>query len=134
MTVSPECVSNMCFDCIYDLEIAIRDECGTMLSGLPKKIRIGHPILNTNCSNEVYFSEYLGSLSFDLGIGNYHITKTLSVNKEAYEYYLKQYLNPESNSCITPFDTLLKQEKAKLDYEGCDITCEECAAALGTKD
>ena len=134
MTVSPECVSNMCFDCIYDLEIAIRDDCGVMLTGLPKKIRIGHPILNTNCSNEVYFSEYLGSLSFDLGIGNYHITKTLSVNKEAYEYYLKQYLNPESNSCITPFDTLLKQEKAKLDYEGCDITCEECAAALGTKD
>lgn len=134
MTVSPECVSNMCFDCIYDLEIAIRDDCGVMLTGLPKKIRVGHPILNTNCSNEVYFSEYLGSLSFDLGIGNYHITKTLSVNKEAYEYYLKQYLNPESNSCITPFDTLLKQEKAKLDYEGCDITCEECAAALGTKD
>jgi hypothetical protein len=129
----PECDSNYCFDCIYDLTITIKDDCGNLLSGMPKIVRVGHPILDTTCG-EVYFSEPLEPLTYNLSVGTYHISKVLTVNKEAYNFYLNKMLSDANNGCLPPISDLLIDEKAKLNYAGCDLTCDLCAEALGTID
>lgn len=131
LTYDEECMDEICLDCIYDLDIIIRDECGEIVE--QKTVVIGGPTLNTTCST-AYFSESLDPFMVELEIGYYQITKTLSVNRSAYEYYLAEFLKPENNSCLPDFQTLLDEEKLKLDYDGCEITCEQCADALGTID
>ncbi len=131
LTYEESCLGSICLDCIYDLTIQIRDECSNLIE--EKIVRIGGPTLDKTCG-AVYFSEPLDPFTVNLSVGNYHITKVLSVNKEAFEYYLAEYLNPENNTCLPELDDLILEEKAKLDYEGCDITCEECAEALGSMD
>jgi hypothetical protein len=131
MTYDSECISNICFDCIYDLKIEIRDECNSIIHN--QIVTIGGPTLDKTCG-EAYFSQPLESFTLNLGVGNYHVLKTLSVNKKGYEYYLKEYLDPINNSCIPNLENLIEEEKLKLDYEGCEITCEECVNDLGSMD
>jgi RHS repeat-associated protein len=131
LTYEESCLGSICLDCIYDLTIQVRDECGILVT--EKIVKIGGPTLDKTCG-DVYFSQPLNPFTLNLSVGNYHITKILSINKEAFNYYLTEYLNPANNSCLPNPEQLLLEEKAKLDYEGCDITCEECAEALGSMD
>lgn len=126
--------NTVCFDCSYDLEITITNECGVIL--YTDKANIGSPVPDLTCSNVMVFHSAGKTFPFtvNLGVGKYQVTKTLKINQSAYEYYLTKYLDGSVNTCLTPFSQFLNEEKGKLDYSGCELTCEQCAASLGTKD
>ncbi len=134
LSYSDECLGSICFDCTYDIEIEVRDECGTSIYF--DKIKVGSPDPDLTCNNVVYFhsNASVSPFTLDLAVGKYQITKSLTINKDAYEYYLKKYLDPTVNTCFKPFSEFLSEEQEKMDYDGCEITCEQCVEALGTKD
>ncbi|MCW3104301.1 MAG: repeat-associated core domain protein [Bacteroidetes bacterium] len=143
-SLSDSClVDGMCMSCIYDLEIKISDECGNDLTSLgtynDSAIHrlIGHldSIPNgftMNCTGSG-ISE-ADSISLDLDPGTYTVSKVLSLNKDARDFYVKSYLDTTYNSCIRTLGDFLAQEIAALDTTSCYVSCSACAAALGTRD
>jgi RHS repeat-associated protein len=139
--------ANVCYDCIYDLEINIVDNCQNNPPGFTKITHtLGHIIppadenasattaytLDLNCNDEVHFStsqlSYSGSdLLVNLQQGEYTMTKTLKVNQEALSYYLAEYLKSD---CVKQRDDFAAFSVP--DTSGCNLTCDACVAALGS--
>ncbi|MCB9232143.1 MAG: hypothetical protein H6581_10795 [Bacteroidia bacterium] len=101
-----DCISNpnFCYDCIYDLEISVKDDCGheVLDGGAPFKARIGNISYDNRCLiNPLTFdlTPYGGSLqASNLAIGKYSVTKKLTVVEEALQAYLDLYLT--DNTCL----------------------------------
>ncbi len=137
-TITPQdytdnCISpnSICFDCIYDVEISIKDECGNEYAqeGTTLKTVFGGTLLNTSCESNTPGS--ISPISVTLPIGKYIISKRLKVNDAAINYYVEQYLDTLNNSCIKRFSEFITEEISKIDTTDCDInTCEECIAGL----
>ncbi|MBL7936961.1 MAG: hypothetical protein JNM51_14235, partial [Bacteroidia bacterium] len=135
--------SNTCYDCVYDLEIDIYDNCKHNPNGfttitktlgniIPESFPSSSNVLNVACDQEVEFStSQLNSggnhLLVELEQGEYTITKTLKINKEALSFYLNEYLKSDCVKSVEDF-----KEGLEPDITGCSITCDECVAALGT--
>lgn len=132
--------SNICFDCVYDLKITIRDEnCGGEILLEHNAIINGLPF-DTACSSgpalpRVYrLSEDLGqSFSAYLKAGQYSITKELKVNEDAINYYTQRYLN--NNTCLKTYNDfynefLLDVDLSLCDADYCDMICRQ---QLGTR-
>jgi hypothetical protein len=139
---------NTCYDCVYDLEIDVFDNCMNNPPGFTKVTQTlgniippsgpgGAPVssytLDTQCNQIVDFStSQLSSsgnhLLIDLGQGEYTITKTLKINQAALSYYLDDYLKSDCVKQPADFDHV------QPDTSGCGLTCDECVAALGSKD
>jgi RHS repeat-associated protein len=119
---------NLCYDCIYDLEISVqktnscdtayvrRETLGTIFSG---------DSISRQCDTSAY-TNVPREFSRFLGLGTYTVTKRLTVNKQSIEKYVEDYLS----TFKTLRDTLISQELAKVDTSGCNITCATCEAAL----
>ncbi len=139
--------ANVCYDCVYDLEINIVDNCQNNPPGFTKITHtLGNIIppatengsvtpayaLDLDCNDEVHFStsqlSYSGShLLVDLQQGEYTITKTLKVNQEALSYYLAEYLKSD---CVKQREDFAAFSVP--DTSGCNLTCDACVAALGS--
>lgn len=133
---------NFCFDCIYDIELTLKDECGQDLivdenlkymSGLLTPVNA--PELNTTCSTDSVILELrpdeLGPsyepFEVNLPVGKYTIFKKLTVNKVALEYYKEQYIdNLTGSECDKTLEDFITEEKANLDYTKCNYTCSQC--------
>lgn len=137
--------NTMCFDCVYDLEIGILDECGNqMLQGLsgsgavsPIRLRLGpeYSALNTMCNESLAYdirndSRINTPITVTLPKGKYTIYKKLTVNAEARDFYLQKHL--EENKCLRSYASFLAEEEAKIDPTLCNVTCASCLASLGT--
>ncbi len=152
MSIDPfttSCLTNVCFSCIYDLEIEIRNDCGelipntvTNLNNLTKMVgrftinpttnKLEFYLDNTNCT---YNNAYSGTFTTAvLPIGTYQITKRLSVNQEALDSYIDQYLTSNSNTCKETFESFETQLEGTTPLEDCDviINCDSCVTALGS--
>lgn len=139
--------ANVCYDCVYDLEINIVDNCQNNPPGFTKITRTLGNIIppatengsvtpayapDLDCNDVVHFStsqlSYSGNhLLVNLQQGEYTITKTLKVNEEALSYYLADYLKSDcvkKREDFAPFSV--------PDTSGCNLTCDACVAALGT--
>ncbi|MCG3167821.1 MAG: hypothetical protein POELPBGB_03616 [Bacteroidia bacterium] len=134
-TFETECLpEGICFDCVYELVLSIKDECNVEL--VPPSLSVftlGEPELDCDESGELTFDlddEVPGPLSIDLPeVGSYTITKTLRVSTDASRYYLEQYL--DTAECLTPFSEFSSTAVSNLDFSGCGISCEECLEQLG---
>ncbi len=136
---------NVCFHCIYDFEFKITDGCGAVVystTNTGKRI-IGRfvingadTVFNTTCYNPNLYSyqEITNSPPLTLSAGAYNITKTLRINKNAKEYYLKQYLDPNYNNCVKPLSYFEGLEAAKPDNSDCAVSCASCFLKIGSKD
>lgn len=132
--VTDSCLSSsMCFDCIYDLRIVVKDECGKVVYE-SKTEKVGSPALNSTCGSTITFPSSPSPATLNLGIGNYQISKVLTINEDAYNYYLSLYLSPAGNSCFVSYDAMLEQEKSLINYDDCNFSCQRCVQALGSKD
>lgn len=154
-TVGNPCLKdNICFSCVYDLEIKVIDECGLVKYSSAQTTP--NPSLSTGTKlvgNFVYTGGVLqfktqcnsGSSSVfnypnevfsinPLTPGVYTISKTLRVNKEARDFYLSKFLDKTYNKCLQDFDDFLKIETDKIDTTDCFVSCKSCFAALGSKD
>lgn len=136
-----------CFDCIYDLELSIKNECGEdlvtaqnlkYLSGFLTETST--PVLNTSCADSVILElrpTTLGGtyepFSLTLPVGKYTIYKKLTVNKEALEYYKKEFIDNliTGENCLKSLQDFVTEEKAKLDYTRCNYTCAQCYIDAG---
>jgi len=131
----------VCYDCIYDLEIDIKDKCNNNLEGFTKitktlgKIKNPDMPFNTVCSDGQIVNFNTSDLNdnqpllVQLEVGEYTITKTLKVNAEARTYYLNQYLQSNCTKTIDDF-----KNNIPIDTTGCVLSCDACVQALGTQD
>lgn len=134
--LTQECMpAGVCFTCVYDLTISITNECGEqMLPGgiITRKVgNISPDIINNSCV-AVQFTLANSPLLVNLPQGLYHIEKKLTVNKEAFEEYKKQYL--ASNECVKTFDEFLAEEEAKISSRECNYDCNTCQQDLAFYD
>ena len=131
-TFTDNCLdTDICFDCIYDLEMSITDKCGDeKIPGGVVKQTIGTLPWDSTCTDPVTYNH---NFTVYLEKGAYTITKTLTVNKEAVEYYTDQYL--ENDTCLLSYEDFLQPILDSLDFTGCDLNeCEiGCLETMGTK-
>lgn len=139
------CLPNICFTCAYELTVKLTDDCGNVITDT-----LGNPIeyheiignFTDNGDGTVTFQidcnvpTPVHQLSFgaDLVVGNYNIEKTLSLSEKAIDYYLKQYLDSNNNTCIKTLSDFQEGFLSQIDSSDCNVTCETCAEALGSKE
>ncbi|MBX7204097.1 MAG: hypothetical protein K1X81_01610 [Bacteroidia bacterium] len=149
----------ICFDCVLDLKISVKDLCGNeYLTGInpndasSNQVTIGSDILALINSGEAVtcgtstppsitkgfgagsapeWATHNSSGEIELPTGEYSISKVLTINEQALDYYTNKYL--ASTTCLKTFDEFLDEEEAKIDLTGCNITCETCAQRLAAK-
>ncbi|HYG53228.1 MAG TPA: hypothetical protein VD905_20150, partial [Flavobacteriales bacterium] len=138
--------SLVCFNCVYNLTLSIKDECGTelvqfgspagpiedMLVGQFTQTTSGPQFQLTCMGNYTMSPSYTQTMA--LPVGNYTITKTLTINQDALDFYIDAYLDPEINPCIKTLEEFQQSYLDSLDTTSCYIDCEECLANLGSKD
>ncbi|MBL7932300.1 MAG: hypothetical protein JNL60_10375 [Bacteroidia bacterium] len=145
-----QATTTVCYDCVYDLEFDILDNCGNRPIGFtPIKYGLGtitgtypnitsNPTLNINQTggdSNVNFSfqqllpGQTGTLSVALDAGVYTVLKKLTVNKDALDWYTNDYINHVIKQA-SAYDT---DEQLNLNVAGCEMDCKDCAVHLGTQ-
>ncbi len=140
-----ECLPDICFNCVYELEVKITDGCGEVIkdntnndvyfSGFTGSFIQGENgvTFTTNCENNSYINN-THTYTANLVAGNYTISKTLILHQPAIDYYAEIYKDAENNTCGQTLQDFIDAEMAQVDTSSCYITCESCVAALGTKE
>ncbi|MFI5140715.1 MAG: RHS repeat-associated core domain-containing protein, partial [Bacteroidia bacterium] len=143
-TLKDTCL-NVCFSCIYDLEMHLYDDCGNdrlaQLLGNPLKKVVGHfsrdihgnIVFNDSCKSPTLLTE-LDTFSLFLEAGNYTLSKTLAIDPNAANFYVAQYLDSSKNTCFTPLSSFVQSALNAVDTSNCNITCASCVAKLGDRD
>jgi len=125
-----------CLDCVYDLTIDLKDECGVSQGSFPLTQTIGNTENAITCENFTLPPE---SLLVELPIGQYSLIKKLTINQDALDFYKKnyiEYIEEEGSSCIIDSATLFAQQLDSLElYSPCEeIDCETCETSLPTEE
>src|ERR1700756_1030106 len=135
-----------CFDCIYDLQVSLVDQCGTEY--IPTNISpkftyvgktgyvdmVGHTNTSggtftsfdfdvSGCHNTSTYTAPPFIISVNLNPGSYMLNKTLSVNNDALNYYLQQYL---LSPCVQSAASFTNTANDNMDTTGCYIPCTDC--------
>ncbi|HVM86891.1 MAG TPA: hypothetical protein VMT76_01800 [Puia sp.] len=129
----PGCDSNqVCYDCLYNLEISLSDDCSNQqFGGQPFDTTIHNFSLaniDTACSPSGFsfsFSKYLNS-------GSYTVTKRLSISSTGAAYY-RDSIFVKKNTC-TSLQTLTAQQAILIANSNvsCAPSCQGCRDSLGT--
>jgi RHS repeat-associated protein len=124
--------TDICYDCVYNLEISISDECNNQL--LPSNQRyvlidsnFTLAALDTVCGNGVVGFDTTFTLY--LTEGSYTISKKLSVSRPGYEYY-RDSVFLKKNLCKTFQDFYEEELELLQDCE--EVSCGTCLTQLGT--
>lgn len=144
--------SEVCFNCIYDIEMSIVDECGkdllgealglssseffTMSSG--RFIDDGSGNISgftTGCSSQIFNQDAFNPSGqvLTLPVGSYMVSKKLKLNGEALEFYIDEYINNPS-TCVLSIQDYISGNIPPVDTSGCSISCLACEEALGNMD
>ncbi|OFY82815.1 MAG: hypothetical protein A3F72_01650 [Bacteroidetes bacterium RIFCSPLOWO2_12_FULL_35_15] len=130
------CLPNpICYTCVYDLEISIKDACGLpMIASVSKTIGTfvdgnENENFDTTCGGTTAFSMSPSPVIAFLPVGTYTIYKKLKINEPAIDFYTDNFI--ANNTCITPYETFLTNALARVDTLACDISCEQCVLSLG---
>lgn len=146
---SQSCVigPNVCYDCVYDLNLSLKDECGLELIPATTNIQgyfsasdlnghnalvgdvnaVSSPLMfhgfkDDGCSNSN--NKYTtNAIELTLAPGEYMLSKTLTVDNNAMEFYLAQYL---SSNCIKQLSDFENEAELGMDTTGCNVPCLEC--------
>ena len=137
----------VCYDCIFDLRIELKDECGKQyLNGVgvnggdvTAPVTINSPFTTPSSCEASPPAFHQGDLVNDDWTTSseldpeksYELTKTLVLNQQALDTYTDHYIN---NSCLIAYDVFLNNQLDSIDKSGCNITCQDCIDDLGTYD
>lgn len=131
---SPECTpAGICYDCVYDMELSLVDECGINLIPTEKqRLMLGNIQPFDLTCNAVSFSLAPGTtLDIMLQPGRYTLRKELRVNSDALLYYLDQAWN--NNTCRKTLADFVNEEKEAMAIQNqCEYTCTECKDELSS--
>ncbi len=134
--------ANLCYDCLYDLEIAIVDEAGVQPTVIKKYSNVSvSPDDDCNTATpllqDVSNSTPGSSFTFTqlLTPGSYSVRKTLSISESSLQYYKDLYMSKAM--CKTQQQLIDSIYNAALSTSNCGNatppTCQSCLAALGTE-
>lgn len=112
---------SFCYDCVYDLEITVRNACGDSVWGRRQAIGTLTP-LNACNATELSFS---GSATA-LPAGNYFISKRLTVNATALQQYISDYKT--RYVCAQPLQAYLPAAGLAAGQNACSQPCNQCAS------
>ncbi len=126
------CDESFCFDCIYDFEFSITDDCGVeLVPGGAQQSTVGS--VDYTCGSEaISFTMSPDPLILYLNVGHVRVVKKLKINQSAFESYKAKYIE-EIDNCIPAFEELYVEERAKL-IDDCEYDiCEDCIGDAATK-
>lgn len=121
---------DICYTAGYELRIRVTDDAYNLKLGGQAfdTVIISYDINNmlTDCAQPQTIS-----VSFDkwLLAGNYEITKTLTVSKEAMDFY-RDSVFLQSNVCTT-LEGVIEGQKEEMRLVDCRPSCDSCVARLG---
>jgi RHS repeat-associated protein len=120
--------SKICYDCVYDLQITITEECNdSTRNDQPPFVITRSNQIDTSCGTVNTFPSVEESVY--LRQGSYVVTKTLTINKAAMDYYREIFL--AKNTC-TSLEQTIRQEKTLLQsIIECAPSCLSCRAGVG---
>ncbi|MCD6068926.1 MAG: repeat protein [Bacteroidetes bacterium] len=149
---SPVCTNEdadpICYDCIYDLHISFKDKCGqeyivpfsstpdgytsTQTEGYNELIGQVHMVggdfvgfqLNSECT-AITTHSVTAIVINSLPPGSYTLTKTLTVNMDALNYYVREF---EASNCMLPYSDFQDAAGAMTATTGCNTPCANCNA------
>ncbi len=127
-----------CFKIVYDLDLSLEDDCGTDLAAFAGSYTIGDPsAIGTQFCNGANPNDFeVTSPDLTLGIGNYTISKELSINEEALENYAQAFLeylmneNSGTNCYLTYEDFWNLYAPSAEDLAACNSSCQDCYDGL----
>lgn len=128
--------TQVCYDCLYDLEITITDDCNNQKIGTTGAAfdTVFHNFTlggrpDTTCSKAA--DTFAVTFTKNLPVGSYEITKRLSVSRYGENYY-RDSVFMKRNSCRN-YTTFLQEQKAiEASITQCQPTCQSCQDSLGT--
>jgi hypothetical protein len=143
--------TGICYECVYDLTISLQDGCGNELlhgnrhsvnpTPLVRTIGKLHADFDTTCPGTPvsykFSTDSILSLGADtdfivhLDIGSYTITKKLSINTQAIDFYTNKYV--KENTCIRNLQSFVDEKISHTDFSQCSYDCASCRTNLGTK-
>lgn len=139
------CAPSLCFDCIYEVEIKITDECHNSVIPDPNNPALTIPSITEvvgnlsladadlkNCDvSPVKYQITPNPLSITFqNVGTYFVTKTLKVSDINLDEYLDKYL--KNNTCIPAYTTILNQQISAIDFSSCDTDCASCSTSVAS--
>jgi RHS repeat-associated protein len=138
-TLNDPCLKDdVCFHCVYDLQIQIYDECQSLVYS--SDTIVGHftidssqIVFDTICTSPSE-TTYDDSFSVFLSTGNYTVIKKLTVNEDAIDFYVAAYLDTTNNSCVMTLADFEDLYLSQIDTSDCYIDCEACLESLGERD
>lgn len=135
--------ANICFSCVYDLQIKVIDDCGRDLTPdnqygrftkTGRFISSGNGIqFVMNCTPSTYHKDKDTTLYLQ-NVGTYTISKVLTVNQDAVDFYADQYMDSTVNTCIKTLYDFEQEFLDAIDFSDCHPieNCDSCVNALGT--
>lgn len=140
-----ETAPSYCFDCVMNVELMLTDKCGKQYlfenQGAVSGVKIGADLLSiidtggiveiNNCGRELSDYNLNIETSSQLEIGEYSLSKVITVNKKMLDYYTDKYL---ALNCHIPLGAFIDSNIAHLDTLSCYTTCELCVSNLGAFD
>jgi RHS repeat-associated protein len=126
---SYECLpENVCYTCVYDMEIDILDQCGNHVALIPSGTLPVTQTLGTisyNCTTSTAsFDNTLTPLVVHLTPGVYTVYKRLKVNHAALVAYQANYL--AQSTCVTSESSMVSDAVSAVDTSSCTASCTDC--------
>jgi RHS repeat-associated protein len=134
-----DCLVGIDYQFVYDLKLNLLDACGfeqfdnpgldDLFTGMSIPI---NPLNSYDLTDPLNINQpiipYHDVITTPLSLGTYALSKTLTVNPEAAEYYAKRYI--EDAACILPLSHFETEAAASMDPNGCNFTCTICVDDL----
>lgn len=132
-TSSRACLpANVCYDCIYDLEISVKNQCGVdMFTPVAQTVGTINPFNATCDGSAATFQLTPNPITVTLPAGTYTVYKKLKVNEAAYQFYESNYIT--QSTCVNTEQSFINTALAQVDLTGCNITCAQCVTSLGSE-
>jgi photosystem II stability/assembly factor-like uncharacterized protein len=127
----------VCADCIYELNISIKNECGEEMivdeinqvyGPISELIGDNFETPDLTCASPAYSFGSLENAYFEivLPVGTYQIVKTLHINQDAASYYLAAYLDDPEGNCLSTLPDFIDDAMNDLELSDCGLDCESC--------
>jgi RHS repeat-associated protein len=119
--------AHVCTDCLYDVQLAITGGCeGTMPLILHYDSNFSYAsAFDTTCGHQ----NIVDTFSIVLGPGNYTVTRLITVDPMALNYYTARF--KQKATCIKTYSTFLTNAINSIDFSGCNMNCATCLSKLG---
>ena len=137
-TAYADACAPLCFDCIYELEISIKDECNNELMdlqpsvpGIQNTVIVGdiNSLDGTCGTTSPIFSLPSSPVNVTFPkAGSYIITKKLKVSDIPISTYADLFL--ANNTCLPKLADLIQDEINNIDFSSCNFTCVQCSTSL----